>query len=331
MGCCFLRHNNLLASTTNMRVFLSHNSNDKSVAERIGKALIPRNIIPWLDKWDLFAGESLTTKIGDAIDQCDAFIILLSPNSVGSKWVKEELRIALQRRFAEDNFKIIPIVLADCPIPPFLRDYKHIDLRHGESAGIQALLAAFHGVSSRPDLSNILPGISYKQALQTIVFVGRRGEQALISESYEAIPLRRLLRVDRNLYFSGRLAWIKSDKFLVTRRAVTPNYEKLTLCPKSRYDKGKTLKFFLKYKLLETFANDEEYWVYSIEAPTDVCTIILDFDQSSPPETVTVSHRQGQTPIPEPIQPSQHGNRFVWKKTFPEYKDAYEFQIRWPT
>jgi len=63
-----------------MKLFLSHNSNDKEVVESIGSWLTKKGHSVWLDKWCLTAGDSLIEKIGEGIDTSDKLIVYLSPD-----------------------------------------------------------------------------------------------------------------------------------------------------------------------------------------------------------------------------------------------------------
>ena len=44
-------------------VFLSHNTTDKDAVEEIARKLKSKGIRPWLDKWDLAAGDSIRRKL----------------------------------------------------------------------------------------------------------------------------------------------------------------------------------------------------------------------------------------------------------------------------
>jgi hypothetical protein len=102
------------------------------------------------DKWDVFAGESLISSIGQGVDGASAFIILMSPRSMSSKWVKEELRIALQRRIADPEFALIPILLEKCDIPAFLRDYVYVDWREQREEAFEFLVNSLRRTKRKP-------------------------------------------------------------------------------------------------------------------------------------------------------------------------------------
>ena len=112
------------------RVFISHNKKDKRIAEKVGGYLLSKNIDVWFDKWDIYAGDSLSDGVSDGILKSNVFLLIASKNSMRSNWVHEELRVALSRRRTAKDFKIITLVIEDCELHPFLNDYAYIDYKN---------------------------------------------------------------------------------------------------------------------------------------------------------------------------------------------------------
>lgn len=123
-----------------MKCFLSYNSSDRHFARKLAVELAAVGIDVWYDEWLIQAGQSITGKIEEGIRACDFFIIVMSPHSVASTWVKEELRAALQMRLSDKPNFIIPVLLADCEIPLFLRDYRFWDFRDRFDVAVTALV-----------------------------------------------------------------------------------------------------------------------------------------------------------------------------------------------
>ncbi len=153
-GACYRENGKLLFPSQRpgrkIKCFLSHNSNDKPLAEDLGRQLLDNGIEIWFDKWEILAGDSLTFKIEEGIDSANAFIILMSPHSMKAKWVKEELRIAIQRRLNDPEFAVIPVLLQDCEIPAFLRDYVYVDWRSPTEETFRFLLDSLRGIRAKP-------------------------------------------------------------------------------------------------------------------------------------------------------------------------------------
>ncbi|MDQ6912675.1 MAG: toll/interleukin-1 receptor domain-containing protein [Verrucomicrobiota bacterium] len=108
--------------------FISYFSGDRTFAERIDADLRQRGIRVWRDNAEIQIGDSITTKIEDALRESYAFCIVLSKRALERPMVKEELRAAYNLRHAH-NLKILPLLFEDCHIPIFLADYKYADFR----------------------------------------------------------------------------------------------------------------------------------------------------------------------------------------------------------
>ena len=53
------------------RVFISHSSKDKPLAISISVDIASRGHLPWLDEWQIVAGESIPVKIGEGLENSD--------------------------------------------------------------------------------------------------------------------------------------------------------------------------------------------------------------------------------------------------------------------
>lgn len=93
-------------------VFLSHSSFDRSFTDSIAETLRNHGIPVWYSRTNILGAQQWHDEIGQALKRCDWFIVILSPASVQSIWVKRELMFALSNnRFAD---KIIPILYRPC-------------------------------------------------------------------------------------------------------------------------------------------------------------------------------------------------------------------------
>ncbi len=111
---------------------------------------VPNGVQSWYDNWEILPGDSLTHKIGESILDNDFFVVVLSPNSVDSEWVQRELDLALNKEFRERQVQVIPVLLRDCEVPPFLRDKVYADFRQDYHNGLVKLLRAVgHPLVSR--------------------------------------------------------------------------------------------------------------------------------------------------------------------------------------
>lgn len=113
------------------KAFVSHSHADKPTAEALARALMARGIEAWFDDWEIQAGDSLIQKITDGLEQCAMVLVLLSPDAVSSKWVREELDLALALvKRLEGVTRVLPIVARAraCAMPLALRALLWLDL-----------------------------------------------------------------------------------------------------------------------------------------------------------------------------------------------------------
>jgi len=104
-----------------MKVFVCYARVDKPYCIRIIETLQAHEL--WYDQ-RLYAGQDWWKEILRRLDWCDAFIYLLSPDSVASLYCRRELEIAL--RLKRD---IIPVLInRETVLPENMKDWQYIDL-----------------------------------------------------------------------------------------------------------------------------------------------------------------------------------------------------------
>jgi len=114
------------------KVFFSYASEDREVVDAIYTALATEHPEhkPWMDKYEIVAGQSLLDKIADGMDAAEKFFVFLSSLSITKPWVKRELQRALMREIdgVEPDY-IVPVKLSDLArVPAFLEGKRYIDL-----------------------------------------------------------------------------------------------------------------------------------------------------------------------------------------------------------
>ncbi|MEE9905973.1 MAG: toll/interleukin-1 receptor domain-containing protein [Chlorobium sp.] len=138
--------------TSDKKLFISHSHKDHDFAERLARELMSQGQDVWLDKWEIQPGDSIVSKIfEEGLSNAAAFAIVLSKESVRSKWVRDELNIATIRRI-EDLTRVIPLLKEDVEIPTALRTLHWIDMRSDFARGVRAIYNVLHGISEKPSL-----------------------------------------------------------------------------------------------------------------------------------------------------------------------------------
>lgn len=143
-----------------IKVFISHNTEDKPLARRIGRLLLENGFKPWIDEGEIKPGQSLIRKITEGIHDSDRLIALVTPNSVNSKWVNFELEKAMTLEVTMGKPIVVPIVVSECKPPLFLQEKLYLklansdDLKAKESELLGSLDASLEIVTS-PSFSNV--------------------------------------------------------------------------------------------------------------------------------------------------------------------------------
>lgn len=92
-------------------IFISHASEDKDLlAEPIAKHLSEMGCLPWLDKEQLVAGDSLTSRIGSALRNCNYAVLVITRSFLEKSWPRQELRVLLARELNERRSIVIPVL-----------------------------------------------------------------------------------------------------------------------------------------------------------------------------------------------------------------------------
>lgn len=103
-----------------IKVFCSHNGEDKPRVMAIAEQLATAGIDPWLDQWEIGGGDDIVARINDGLARCDVGLIFISKVTLEKPWVREEVG-SLTWQAIQDGKPVIPVMLdPDAPIPPML-------------------------------------------------------------------------------------------------------------------------------------------------------------------------------------------------------------------
>jgi len=113
------------------RIFLSYVGADRAYARKLRSLLSQRPNLRIFTTETLSAGEDWESKLKDELSQSDIFIVLLSSNSIDSKWVLHELGAAWAL-----NKPIIPVAIHPevfSRIPVALRELQLVEIKDLEN------------------------------------------------------------------------------------------------------------------------------------------------------------------------------------------------------
>lgn len=94
-------------------IFISHSSKDDDFVKDLREALESSGLTVWVDSRNLRGGAKLAQEVEQAIKQARQVIVVLSPNTINSPWVREEIQKALEveRKRKDEGYRVIPALL----------------------------------------------------------------------------------------------------------------------------------------------------------------------------------------------------------------------------
>jgi TIR domain len=134
-------------------VFLSHSNHDLEMASRISAVLRRHGIPVFFSPQNIIGAQQWQDEILMALQRCDWFLVLLSPEAVDSMWVRREIAFALNERQYEN--RIIPLTYRPCETARvgWINLFQRVNFSAGFEAGCRELLRTW-GIGLQLELLN---------------------------------------------------------------------------------------------------------------------------------------------------------------------------------
>lgn len=117
-----------------MRVFISYSHADRRFVRALARALERFDVEVWLDDHHLRIGEVLSQRLAEAIHAADFVVLVISPSSIASDWVRHEVRLTLDREQSEGGrTRLLPLLLHGAHLPAGLEGRLFADFRESGS------------------------------------------------------------------------------------------------------------------------------------------------------------------------------------------------------
>src|SRR5215207_1508317 len=127
------------------QVFISYSRKDMNFVRKLAGDLEKAGYDVWWDLTDLRGGDDWVRVIPAAIESSQHFIIVLSPNSIESEWVRKEYTQALSLRK-----KVIPLMFEACKVPFALNTINYVNFASGEYKDNFANILRALGYTDKP-------------------------------------------------------------------------------------------------------------------------------------------------------------------------------------
>lgn len=133
-------------------VFLSHSSEDREFASSLAEVVRAHGVPIWYSDTDIRGAQQWHDEIGNALQRCDWFCVVLTSRSVDSMWVKRETLYALEQPSYEGS--IAPLLLEECDherLSWVLSSFQFVDFRDDFEEGCEELLRMW-GIGFRSEV-----------------------------------------------------------------------------------------------------------------------------------------------------------------------------------
>jgi hypothetical protein len=117
------------------KAFISYSHSDRAKVVPLASYFDHLGVEVWMDTKDLRGGESIIEAVSEAIANSDIYVVCLSPSSVGSPWVRQELQLALTLETQGEKPRVLPVLLSKTDIPAALTGRLYIDMNTPPDAG----------------------------------------------------------------------------------------------------------------------------------------------------------------------------------------------------
>ena len=121
------------------KTFFSYSRDDSEFVLKLAKDLRAAGADVWLDQLDIGAGKRWDAEIETALESSQGQLVILSPSSVSSNNVMDEVSYALEK-----GKQVIPILFKECQIPFRLKRLQYLDFTGNYETGFNQLLKSLN-------------------------------------------------------------------------------------------------------------------------------------------------------------------------------------------
>lgn len=126
------------------RIFISYATPDRVFALQLATSIKQLGHAVWMDVAEIGVGDSLVRGINAGLSQAEYLIAVLSPHALQSAWVSHEWEVKSTEEIVQRRTMVLPVLIADCPIPLSLRHKQFVDFRQGYEVGFAHLAITLH-------------------------------------------------------------------------------------------------------------------------------------------------------------------------------------------
>lgn len=129
-----------------MQIFLSYAREDEEFARSLSSHLMKRGLSVWSPEDELLPGDNVWFRIGEALKKSKAMVVIISPDSMRSKYIRQEIEYAL----GDPNYegRVFPVEIRPTEdVPWILRKLKTIEGRQNPAKVSESIAIALKQVA----------------------------------------------------------------------------------------------------------------------------------------------------------------------------------------
>ena len=277
-------------------VFLCHASQDKKLLRRIANDLRQHAVEVWFDEERIRVGDSLRESVEGGLERADYVLIALSRSAARSAWVRRELSAAFAIEASRRRTVILPILVEQVSLPPFLRDKKYADFSRNYAKGLRELL---HALAETPPQQQY--GLETNRCRIYVDLVRCDGSLARYHKRQIQTCLSDGISLITEAYFSdGVISHFRTSPGRIRRiwREMNATWVEVMLSRSLR--KGEKIVRTLDCLYERSFLATSELWEQVQHHPSRNLEIAIRFPKSRPPKTWQALEKRGPDRIPLP-------------------------------
>lgn len=126
--------------------FFSYSRHDSDFAQQLAQDLRSLGASVWIDQLDIRPGQRWDRSVQEAVANCPRMLVVLSPSSVDSENVMDEVSFALAKKKT-----VIPVLYRDCDIPFRLARVQYVDFRVNYDKALKELSETLNRAEISPE------------------------------------------------------------------------------------------------------------------------------------------------------------------------------------
>jgi hypothetical protein len=169
-----------------LSVFLAHSKQDQPLAGELAEFLERgAGVRVFIEEGEIDPEATLLSKTQEGL-MADVILVLLSPDSVPSRWAREEWGPVFWDQPKEQGVELATVLCRECRFPELLRKRRHFDLAHNRLEGFRAIKQWLLSLRPAAGEPAFVPA-------RTVPFVGRETELEALRRALGDRPGRAVL------------------------------------------------------------------------------------------------------------------------------------------